>query len=252
VIDLHCHIIPGVDDGPASLEDTLALARAQVQAGVTRVVATPHVSWDMPTSGERMAAGVAEVNAALEREGLPLDVVHGGELAVTRVVDLPAEEVHAFRLGGGPWLLVESPLEPSAIGFEHVLQQLQASGHHLVLAHPERCPSFHREPDRLEALVRSGALTSVTAGALVGRFGGTVQRFAHRLVEEGLVHNVASDAHDTRRRPPGMRAEVEAAGYGEHASWWCQEVPAAILAGEDVPPGPPPPAPRRRRLLRRR
>ena len=248
MIDLHCHIIPGVDDGPASLEDTLALARAHVAAGVGRVTATPHVSWDMPTSGERMRAGVAEVNAALQVEGIALEVLHGGELAMTRVVDLPDEEIDAFRLGGGPYLLVESPLTPAATGFEHVLYQLQAKGHRIVLAHPERCPGFQREPDRLESLVHGGALTSITAGALVGRFGSTVERFAHRLVADGLVHNVASDAHDTRRRPPGIRREVEEAGYGELADWWCEEVPAAIIAGDEIPSGPPPPAPRRKGL----
>lgn len=246
MIDLHCHILPGIDDGPPTMEDTLALARAQVEAGVTRVTATPHVSWDNPTSGERMVAGVAEVNEALEREGVPLEVVAGGELAMTRVVDLPDGEVDAFRLGGGPWLLVESPLTPAATGFEHVLYQLQSRGHRIVLAHPERCPSFQREPERLEALVGAGTLTSITAGALVGRFGSTVERYARRIVHEGLVHNVASDAHDTRRRPPGMREAIEEAGFGEHAGWWCEEVPAAILAGWEIPPGPPPPpAPRR-------
>ena len=248
MIDLHCHILPGVDDGPPSLEDTLALARAHVAAGIRQVTATPHVSWDMPTSGERMAAGVAEVNAALQVEGIPLQVLHGGELAMTRVVDLPDEEVGAFRLGGGPYLLVESPLTPAATGFEEVLYQLQANGHKIVLAHPERCPGFQREPERLEALVYGGALTSLTAGALVGRFGSTVERFAHRLVTEGLVHNVASDAHDLRRRPPGIRDEVEEAGYGEHAAWWCEEVPGAIISGAEIPPGPPPPAPRKRGL----
>jgi protein-tyrosine phosphatase len=248
VIDLHCHILPGVDDGPPSLEDTLALARAQVEAGVRQVTATPHVSWDMPTTAERMAAGVDEVNAALQIEGIALQVLHGGELAMTRVVDLPDEEVGAFRLGGGPYLLVESPLTPAATGFEHVLYQLQAKGHKVVLAHPERCPGFQREPDRLESLVYAGALTSITAGALVGRFGSTVERFARQMVHSGWVHNVASDAHDTRRRPPGIRDEVEEAGYGEHAAWWCEEVPAAIISGAEIPPGPPPPAPPKRGL----
>jgi protein-tyrosine phosphatase len=251
VIDLHCHILPGVDDGPESMEATLEMARAHVAAGVERVAATPHVSWDIPTSAERMASGVAEVNATLKREGIPLAVVTGGELAMTRVADLTEEEVLRFRLGGGAWLLVESPLSATTTGFEDVVRHLQARGHRILLAHPERCPGFQRDPERLEALVSGGALTSITAGAFAGRFGGVVERFAHRLAQDGLIHNIASDAHDLRRRPPGLRPLLEHAGYGAHASWWCAEVPAAILAGAEIPPGPPPPEPRRRGVLAR-
>ena len=247
MIDLHCHILPGVDDGPPTMEGTFDLARAHVAAGVTHVLATPHVTWDIPTTSTQVHDGVATVNAALREEGIPLEVLPGGELALTRVAELDDGELRALALGGGPWLLVESPLTPSAAGFDNVLHHLQARGHRLVLAHPERCPAFQREPERLAALVHAGMLTSITAGALIGRFGSTVERYAHELVRDGLVHNVASDAHDTHRRPPGMRDELEDAGYGEHADWWCGEVPAAIIAGTQIPHPPPAPLPQRRR-----
>ena len=257
MIDLHCHILPGVDDGPPSLEHTMALAKAQCAAGVRRVLATPHVTWDIPTTSEQVRDGVAAVNAALSEAELPLEVLTGGEIALTRVAELDDEELRALALGGGPWLLVESPLTPSAAGFDNVLHHLQARGHRIVLAHPERCPAFQREPERLASLVHAGMLTSITAGALVGRFGSTVQRYAHELVKDGLVHNVASDAHDTRRRPPGLRAELEDAGYGEHVDYWCEEVPGAIVGGEQIPHPPPAPVPQKRKrglagLLRRR
>src|SRR5436190_6202957 len=239
------------------MEGTFDLARAHVAAGVTHVLATPHVTWDIPTTSTQVHDGVATVNAALREEGIPLEVLPGGELALTRVAELDDGELRALALGGGPWLLVESPLTPSAAGFDNVLHHLQARGHRLVLAHPERCPAFQREPERLAALVHAGMLTSITAGALIGRFGGTVERYAHELVRDGLVHNVASDARDTRRRPPGLRAVLDQAGYGEHVDWWCDEVPAAILSGERIPHPPPAPLPQRRRrglagLLRRR
>ena len=258
MIDLHCHILPGVDDGPPTLDETLALARTQVAAGVTRVTATPHVTWDIPTTSQQVIEGVASVNQALREAAIPLEVLTGGEIAITRAADLDDDELRALALGGGPWILVESPLTPSAAGFDNVLHHLQARGHRILLAHPERCPAFIREPERLSSLVHAGMLTSITAGALVGRFGGTVARYAHELVRDGLVHNVASDAHDTRRRPPGMRDELFEAGYGEHAGWWCEEVPAAIIAGTEIPHPPPAPLPAKRKrgglagLLRRR
>jgi protein-tyrosine phosphatase len=252
VIDLHCHILPGIDDGPPTMDQTLALARAHVAVGVRRVLATPHVTWDIPTSAEQVATGVAQVNAALAESELPLEVLPGGEIAITKVAELDDPELRGLALGGGPWLLVESPLTPAASSFDTILHHLQARGHRVLLAHPERCPAFQREPERLASLVHAGMLTSITAGALIGRFGGTVERYAHELVRDGLVHNVASDAHDIGRRPPGLRAELERAGYGEHVDWWCVEVPAAILDGSEIPYPPPAPLRERRRKGRLR
>lgn len=251
MIDLHCHILPGVDDGPAALDEALAMARAHVAAGVTTVAATPHVSWDIPTTGERVADAVAALSAELGAAGIDLELVTGGELAVSRVADLGDGELAMLALGGGPWLLVEPPLQSSSLAFEGILHRLQGRGHRVLIAHPERCPAFQREPDRLGPLVGAGMLCSITAGSLVGRFGSTVERFAHRLVHDGLVHNIASDAHDPVRRAPGLHDEIAQAGYAGHVGWWCEQVPAAILAGTAIPEGPPPPVPGRRGLLSR-
>ena len=111
-------------------------------------------------------------------------------------------------------------------------------GHGVLLAHPERCPAFHRDPRMLESLVRAGVLTSITAGSLVGHFGEPVRRFALELARDGLIHNVASDAHDHVNRPPGMADELRQAGLGPLTEWLTQEVPAAILGGDEIPPRP--------------
>ena len=124
---------------------------------------------------------------------------------------------------------------------------LQRRGHRVVLAHPERCPAFHRDRRPLEMLVRGGVLTSITAGSLVGRFSGEVQRFAMQLMRDDLVHNVASDTHDRERRPPGLSAELEQAGLGALSEWLTCGVPGAILDGSRIPPRPDfdPPSARR-------
>ena len=254
MIDLHCHILPGIDDGPRTLAESVDLARAAVAAGTSTIVATPHVSWDYPdNSAARIADGVAEVNAALEREGVDLDVLPGAEIAMTRAGELPDGELEALRLGGGPYLLVECPLSPVAVGFEPIASGLAARGHRILLAHPERCPAFQRDPAAYEALVRQGMLGQVTAGALIGRFGRHVREFAHRLVREGLAHDVSSDGHSVVQRPPSIRAELEQAGYGEQADWLARQVPEAVLSGGRVPPAPPMPRPGGlvARLLRR-
>jgi protein-tyrosine phosphatase len=227
------------------MDHTLAIARAHVAAGVRQVLATPHVTCDIPTTSAQVAEDAATVNATLREEGIDLEVLTGGEIAITFVAELDDDELRALALGGGPWLLVESPLTPAASSFDNVLHHLHARGHRVLLAHPERCPAFQREPERLASLVHAGMLTSITAGALVGRFGSTVERYTHELVRDGLVHSIASDAHDVTRRPPGLREEIERAGYGSHVEWWCETVPAAVLAGTEIPQ--PPPAPLRQR-----
>jgi protein-tyrosine phosphatase len=169
---------------------------------------------------------------------------------MTRAGDLADEELVALRLGGGPYLLIECPYSPASAGFDGILQSLVERGHQILLAHPERCPAFHREPARLEAFVDAGMLTSLTAGAFVGRFGRDVERFARRLLEQGLVHDIASDGHGaTMRRPPTIAPELEEAGFGERADWHARAVPLAILGGTPLPPAPEPPSVERRRGL---
>jgi protein-tyrosine phosphatase len=238
VIDLHCHVLPGIDDGPATIEGSIALARAVAARGVSILVATPHVSSRYPNEPETIARGVEELNKRLASEGVVLEVRPGAELAMTKLVEMDAAKIASFALGGGDWLLVECPLASASVGFDILVLDLQRRGHRILLAHPERCPTFHRDLGILESLVRAGALTSITAGALVGRFGAEVRRFALRLVRDDLVHSVASDAHDDVRRPPGMTAELNEAGLGPLTEWLTQSVPRAILDGEAIPPRP--------------
>jgi protein-tyrosine phosphatase len=239
VIDLHCHVLPGIDDGPNSIEGSLVLARAAAAAGTRTLLATPHVSWHYPNDAATIARLVDELNARLAAEGVTLGVCPGAEIAMTRLADLAPEELSRLGLNAGRWLLVEPPFAPVATGLDSILLDLQHRGHRIVLAHPERCHAFHRDRAMLESLVRSGVLTSITAGSLVGRFGSAVRRFALELVRDGLVHNVASDAHDHAHRPPGMAAELQQAGLAPLADWLTRQVPAAILDDVEIPSPPP-------------
>lgn len=253
MIDLHCHVLPGIDDGPDTLEESLELCRAAHAAGTRTIVATSHVSWDFPNvSSQVIAEETARVNEALHAEGIDLEVRPGAEIAMTRAGDLAEEELLALRLGGGPYLLIEPPISPASAGFDGILHALLDRGHRIVLAHPERCPAFHRDPAQLEAFVEAGVLTSLTASAFVGRFGRDVERFARRMLEQGLVHDIASDGHSAGpRRPPGIAPVLEEAGFGESADWYARAVPLAILDGTALPPPPPPPVARKRGLLDR-
>jgi protein-tyrosine phosphatase len=224
VIDLHCHVLPGIDDGPETLAGSLALARAAAAAGTRVLVATPHVSWSWHNDADTIARLVDELNAQLVTEGIQLEVRAGAEIAATRVIDIPPAELSRLRLGAGAWLLVEPPFAPTVTGLDSILLDLQRQGHRILLAHPERCQAFHRDPEMLSSLV--------------GQFGGEVRRFALALAREGQIHNVASDAHDTVNRRPGIAAELRQAGLQTLAGWLTEQVPAAILGGEEIPPRP--------------
>ena len=248
MIDLHCHILPGIDDGPPTMADALDLGRLAVANGITTIVATPHVSWDYPgNTAARIAAKVTEVNAALRDAGIALEVLPGAEVAMTRALELDPGELEALRLGGGPYLLVEGAMTPSGLGWDYTLGTLRARGHRIVLAHPERLPAFRRDREMLVRLIEDGMVAQLTAASLTGRFGKEVQAFSKALMADGLVHNVASDAHSTGRRAPSIAAELEAAGLGAHAHRLADEVPRAVLSGAPLPEAPR--AAKRRRLF---
>jgi protein-tyrosine phosphatase len=238
LIDLHSHVLSGIDDGPPTIEGSVELARAAAAAGTRRLVATPHVSWHYPNDAGTIAPLVAQLNERLAAEKVDLQVVAGAEIAMTRISSLEPAQLSSLGLGGGEWLLIEPPFTPVATGLDSIVFDLLHRGSRVVLAHPERCPALHRDPDLLRSLIGAGVLTSITAGSLVGRFGGVVRRFALELAREGLIHNVASDAHDTSRRPPSVTAELERAGLGPLAEWLTESVPGAILGGGEIPPRP--------------
>jgi protein-tyrosine phosphatase len=242
--DLHCHVLPGIDDGPATIDDSLALARAAAAAGTAVLVATPHVNRRYHNHAETIARLAHELNERLATEGIAtpegasLEVRTGAEVALTRLADLQPQVRRRLCLGGAQWLLVEPPFTPVATGIDEILLELVAGGQRVVLAHPERCPAFQRHPEMLGTLVDAGVLLSITAGALVGDFGSVPRELAMQLVRDGLMHNVASDAHDHVDRPPMLLPDIQRAGLGPLAQWLTDELPSAILSGSQPPPRP--------------
>ncbi|MDQ6751680.1 MAG: phosphotransferase [Actinomycetota bacterium] len=254
MIDLHNHILPGLDDGPHTLEGSLALARAAVAAGVTTVVATPHIDHVHEVQPAAIPGAVLALTDALAAEGIELALEAGGEVALTRLDELDVDDRQAVQLGEGPFLLLESPYATTGLDFDSRVYQMRMQGQELLLAHPERSPLFQREPARLARLVDAGVLCSISAGSITGEFGRRVRTFALKLLRDGLVHNVSSDAHDDRRRPPDIHARLQGAeraapGLAAQAEWLTERVPAAILAGAALPSRPPDAIRRRRGRL---
>ena len=256
MIDLHSHLLPGIDDGSPDIEASLAMARAAVEGGVEQIVATPHVSSSYPNDPVGIAERVTSLQAAIDAAGIALRVHPGAEVNHVMFHDLSDAALRACTLGGsGKWLLFEPPLSGPVPFIDRMVYDLQLRGFHVLVAHPERIAAFHRDIELVQKLVDAGCLTSVTAGSVVGQFGGQVKRFTGELFARGLVHNLASDAHDAEYRSPALRPVLEraVADQPELEGWvdyLTLDVPQAILAGE-TPRGPAPVIEPKRSLLGR-
>jgi protein-tyrosine phosphatase len=236
VIDLHCHILPGVDDGAADLEDAVAMARQAEADGIEVVCATPHVRADHDVRLPELPRRVGELNGELADRRIGVRVVPGGEVSETMAPELSAAELSAASLGeSGRWILLEPAPGPLGDSLADAVDSLAALGHDCLIAHPER----HAGPDlheRLRALVERGALVQVTAAHLAegDAVGGMLE-----LADHGLVHLLGSDAHSARhgRRlelSPGLDRLREVRWLRAHLTWIARDAPAAILRGEPL------------------
>lgn len=240
MIELHFHCLPGLDDGPADWDGAVALCRAAAREGTTRIVATPHV-----LRGDWINEDVAARDHLVAR----LNDLLGGEPAILPGCEyfFSTEAVALLDRGDlgpltglnrSPYLLIELPPEAPPSSAESVFHEFRIAGWTPVIAHPERHAAFRREPERLERLVAKGALCQLTAGSLLGEFGERAARASEDFFARGLVHFVASDAHNLDRRPPRLTAAREFVRryWGAEAEAGLFEAnPAALLASEPIP-----------------
>jgi protein-tyrosine phosphatase len=247
VIDLHSHVLPGLDDGVRSLDEALDLARQAAAEGIVGLAATPHVREDYPTTADQMEAGVEELRRAVGEAGIPIEILHGAEVAVDLLSSVSDELERLTLAQSGKYLLLEMPYSGSPVLLEPSIKALLARGVTPILAHPERNPDVQDRPERMRSLVELGALLQVTASSIEGRFGKNVLTAAERLLRLGLVHLLAGDAHGPHLREGGLASAASALDDPALARYLTVEVPTAIVAGEELAP-----LRRRRRLHFRR
>ena len=259
MIDLHCHILSGIDDGSADDAAALRLAEGLVADGVTSVAATPHLRGDHPAVlVDELADRCEALAARLAEAGIPLAVAPGAEVDLLWAIDASKEDLRLASLGQtGRYLLLETPYGPLTSTFESlVFEHVTLAGFTVLLAHPERSPSFQEDPQRLAALTHQGVLLQVTAPALLTRRSRSRSRkLATTLLSDGLVHCLASDSHGgPDGRPPNLSAARDAAARRDahYAEWLVSDAPTKILAGEALPAVPTGHAEHRRRFWRRR
>jgi protein-tyrosine phosphatase len=248
MIDLHSHILPGLDDGVQTIEEARALARRAAEDGITAIAGTPHVRMDYPTRAEQMEAGVADLRRDFAAQRIPIEVLHGGELDLEAAAALDRDVLHRFTLAqSGRYLVLEFPYRGWPLTLEERIFELQVQGFVPVIAHPERNREVQVNPERLAESVRRGALVQVTAASVDGRLGREPRRAAERLLRLELVHLLASDSHAPDVRETGLAAAAAALRDDGLARFLTVDAPAAIVAGEDLPR--PPRRRRRRRFL---
>jgi protein-tyrosine phosphatase len=254
MVDVHCHILPGLDDGPEKIEVSVAMAESAISDGITHVVATPHCNNDYPFDYAR----VQRLREQLQTEiGGRLNLATGCDLHVNpENLEALRADASQFCINQHDYLLVEFNEISIPPSMDDTLHALQLKGLRPIITHPERNAILRRQPERLARWVRLGCFAQVTAGSLTGSFGERAQKDSLRWIAKGLVHFVASDAHNTERRPLRLRAAYDGVSkqFGEEkARALFLENPLAAFEGRDLPYAPEIPyevvSPRRRRFF---
>ncbi len=250
-VDIHVHVLPGIDDGPPDLAGSIALARAAAEIGTVTLAATPHVRPDFPdVHVDELWERCQAVRDALERQDVRVRLLSGAEVSLVWALEASQRDVKLATYDQrGTDLLVETP-PGSVFGLDRMLDEIRGRGIRVTLGHPERNLDFQRQPDQLRDLVDHGVLLQVNADSLVAaRRRSGVRRLAEGLCTAGLAHALASDGHragswrSVTELARGVEALIELVG-AERAQWMAADAPRAIVDGTELP-APPPIIPRR-------
>ena len=239
MIDIHTHILPGIDDGVKTDEEAVAFARMAAADGVRAIVATPHCKEGFFfVQRPEVHAAVERLRGLLISAAVDVEIIPGAEVHICPDLVARIQDGRAPTLGdNGRTLLLELSLSQYPVELENLVFQLKLAGVLPIFAHPERVRFFQDDIRRYEAVIRLGAYGQITTGSITGTFGEDVQEFSKELLRKRLVHVLASDAHNVRRRPPVLSRAIEAMGRivgDELAGRMADDIPRALLRGEEV------------------
>jgi protein-tyrosine phosphatase len=211
LIDIHCHLLPGVDDGAKDFQESIEMAKAATAEGITHIVATPHHNnGKYSNSKEQIIAKVREMQDALQKENIPLTILPGQELRINGDILQDYENGKLLTLNdAGKYVLIELPSNHVPRYTEQILFDFQMKELTPIIVHPERNQEIIENPEILYQLVKKGACTQITASSVTGHFGKKIKKFALDLIEANLTHFIASDAHNVTTRPFRMQEAYE-------------------------------------------
>lgn len=239
MIDIHCHILPGFDDGSADLDESLAMAQLAYVSGTTEIVATPHFRGEEESLEQlgNLLSRYERMEKAFRRRGIPLTLHPGAEILCLPSTVRLARQKQLPTLGNTNYLLVEFFFDEAPEYMNTMLAQLAACGYRLVVAHPERYEAVQKDPGLVDNWFRTGYVIQVNKGSPLGAFGPRVQQAAAGLLEAGLVHLFASDAHSISRRTTDMRPLRKWLAENCHPEYirvLLEENPARLIRGENM------------------
>ena len=243
MIDLHCHILPGIDDGAKDIEDSLAMARMAVAEGVTHILATPHYKNGRWTNEKDVINKQVEIlQQELDSRAIPLTIFPGQEVRIVgELIEDISENKIQFIDEGSQFLLIEFPTATIPAFTDSLFFELQKTGITPIIVHPERNHAILTDPNELLSLIEKGALAQLTAGSYVGSFGKKIQKFSKQLIEADLVHFIASDAHNTTSRSFYMKEAYQQLEkeFSLKKAENFQQVTKDIINGELIIPNAP-------------
>jgi protein-tyrosine phosphatase len=239
-VDIHCHLLPALDDGAKNIEESLAMARMAVADGIEAIIATPHQLGGSPLVADVIRRQIVELRQRLQAANVPLEVYPGADVRVEPDLVRRIQKGDVVTLAD--WqkhVLLELPHE-LFLPIDQLLKELRGSGMAGILSHPERNAGLMSDRKPLYDIVDQGGLLQITAGSLLGAFGSRVRQFAESLLVEGLVHFVATDAHGTQARPPLIKKafdRIRELTDESTALDLCLRNPDKVVQGHDVPGG---------------
>ncbi len=207
MIDIHCHILPGIDDGAPDLNASLAMADMAVADGIEVVIATPHIDGSGYLSMAMINTAVDQLNSVLQQRGIALVVLPGAEVQAHVAIQLAKQ----FSLASGSFFLLEFPHSHLPSDSVDLVYSLVRQGLTPIIAHPERNREISMEPGKLTLLIEAGARAQITAGSLTGELGANAQTCARFLLKRNMVHFMATDSHSPNFRKPMLSKAVKKA-----------------------------------------
>ncbi|SFD86871.1 protein-tyrosine phosphatase [Lentibacillus persicus] len=237
MIDIHCHILPGIDDGAQAITDSLAMAQTASEQGIHTIVATPHHrNGAYDNEKNDILHYTTQLNDQLKEEDIPVTILPGQE---TRINGDMIDEINNGQiqpLNGTKYVFVEFSSNHVPRYAKQMLFDIQVAGHIPVIVHPERNSAIYQHPSILHEFVQKGALTQVTAASLAGKFGKNIRKFSHQLIDANMTHFIASDAHNTTTRGFVMDEAYQELSdeHGQDMTYLFMENAQLLINGQNV------------------
>jgi protein-tyrosine phosphatase len=232
MIDLHCHILPGIDDGAENVKESISMARVAAKDGITHIVATPHIRETLHPA-DFLKKCVRNLNQALKKHHVPVEILCGADVYAM----LPIQQMMAYSINNSRYILIEFPYTHIPANALDILFNLKLEGLIPIITHPERNPSVIHNPEKLFSLLTGDVYAQVTADSLTGNFGIQIQECAFFLLKKGAVHFIASDAHSALIRSPLLSEAARLAQKivgKEKARMLVEDNPLAVISGKQI------------------